>query len=98
MDELSGAALEELVVVFDGHPGPGEIEHGSAKGVPVSFAGSGRNAADRLIGDLVAKLAEPSACTVVTSDADLADRVRRAGAAVVGVGAFRRLLDGDAGP
>ena len=54
----------------------------------------GPNAADDDIAALVERDAEPGELSVVTSDGDLARRVRDAGAAVVGAGEFRRRLDG----
>ena len=42
---------------------------------------------------MVAADAAPGELRVVTSDADLADRVRAAGGTVEGAGAFRRRLD-----
>jgi hypothetical protein len=52
----------------------------------------GRNAADDEIVRLVEADEDPSSLRVVTSDADLAARVRALGAAVEGAGAFRRRL------
>jgi hypothetical protein len=61
--------------------------------VRVAFASRrGRNAADH---DIAAEAkADPDAgsLTVVTSDAELAERVREAGARVEGAGEFRRRL------
>jgi uncharacterized protein YaiI (UPF0178 family) len=75
-------------VVFDGKPF--ELE---SRSVDVMFASRrGRNAADDDIAALVEN--EPGELSVVTSDGDLAGRVRAAGAAVVGAGEFRRRLDG----
>jgi NAD(P)-dependent dehydrogenase (short-subunit alcohol dehydrogenase family) len=79
---------EPVTVVFDGRPfeldDPGEVE--------VLFASRrGRNAADDDIAALAADAQEP--LRVVTSDGELADRVRRSGVEVVGAGAFRRRLD-----
>ncbi|MEX2196795.1 MAG: NYN domain-containing protein [Thermoleophilaceae bacterium] len=76
--ERSGDAV---AVVFDGRPvkleDPGRVD--------VRFATrSGRDAAD----DDIAALAQ-AGLTVVTSDAGLAERVRAAGADVVGAGTFR---------
>jgi predicted RNA-binding protein with PIN domain len=91
-------SLEELAergdavtVVFDG--GPFELE---AEGrVKVLFASRrGRDAADDDIAALVERDNDPATLSVVSSDADLARRVRAAGAAVVGAGEFRRRLDG----
>ena len=53
----------------------------------------GPNAADDDIAALVKGDDEPAGLSVVTSDADLARRVRDAGATVVGAGEFRRRLD-----
>jgi predicted RNA-binding protein with PIN domain len=81
---------DEVTVVFDGKRF--ELESGS---VDVRFATRrGRNAADDDIAALVGRDARPRELSVVTSDADLAGRVRAAGAAVVGAGEFRRRLDG----
>jgi predicted RNA-binding protein with PIN domain len=81
---------DEVAVVFDGKPF--ELESGS---VDVMFASRrGRNAADDDIAALVENDPEPRELSVVTSDGDLAGRVRAAGAAVVGAGEFRRRLDG----
>ena len=80
---------DEVAVVFDGRPfeleGDGRVE--------VGFAPGGRNAADDAIADRVANDPDPSSLTVVTSDSELVDRVRTAGAAVVSAGAFRARLE-----
>ena len=77
---------EELTVVFDGLP----FELPGDERVEVRFATRrGPNAAD----DDLEELAR-AGTRVVTSDAGLARRARRAGAEVVGASAFRRLLDG----
>jgi NAD(P)-dependent dehydrogenase (short-subunit alcohol dehydrogenase family) len=79
---------EPVTVVFDGRPF--EMEHTGA--VEVVFASRrGRNAADDDIVALAASADEP--LRVVTSDGELADRVRSSGAEVVGAGAFRARLD-----
>ena len=85
--ELEG--LEgEVSVVFDGKPFA--IESDS---VDVTFASrSGRNAADDDIAARVAAEANPRSLTVVTSDAELARRVREHGASVEGAATFRRRL------
>jgi predicted RNA-binding protein with PIN domain len=80
---------EPLTVVFDGRP-----FDLSAPRVNVEFAtGRGPNAADHDIAARVEADPDPQSITVVTSDRDLADRVRASGAAVVGSGPFRRRLD-----
>jgi predicted RNA-binding protein with PIN domain len=82
---------EPVTVVFDGKPF--DLEEGD--GVTGRFASRrGPNAADDDIAALVESDADPSDLSVVTSDADLARRVREAGATVVGAGNFRRRLDG----
>jgi len=86
----------EVTVVFDGRAGPGEVGAADAAGVTARFAPGGPNAADHAIVALLPSLLPPSGheteVTVVTSDAALADSVRRTGVAVVGVRAFRELL------
>ena len=80
---------EEVVVVFDGRPLAIEADR-----VEVLFASRrGPNAADDDIAARVASDPDPAGLTVVTSDAELARRVREHGAQVEGAGAFRRRLD-----
>jgi predicted RNA-binding protein with PIN domain len=96
MERLTGAldahareTGDDVTVVFDGRPR--EI---AAERVDVRFASRrGPNAADDDIAAIVQGDPEPGAISVVTSDGDLARRVRDAGASVVGAGEFRRLLD-----
>jgi predicted RNA-binding protein with PIN domain len=84
---------EPLTVVFDGRP-----FDLSAPGVEIRFAsGRGPNAADHDIAALVQSDPDPQSITVVTSDRELADRVRASGSAVMGAGPFRRRLDELAG-
>jgi uncharacterized protein YaiI (UPF0178 family) len=86
--EALRALGEPVTVVFDGRP----IQLDGGELVEVLFASRrGRNAAD----DDIAALAADAAgdLRVVTSDAELAERVRREGAEVVGVSAFRARLD-----
>ena len=89
LERFADESGDEVAVVFDGRPfaldGTGRIE--------VGFAPGGRNAADHAIADWVRADPEPEAITVVTSDRELEDAVREAGASVVGSGAFRRRLD-----
>jgi predicted RNA-binding protein with PIN domain len=80
---------EPVTVVFDGRPVP--LDAGDK--VTILFASRhGRNAADDDIATLAAEAGE--ALRVVTSDAELAERVRRHGAEVVGAKTFRERLDG----
>jgi predicted RNA-binding protein with PIN domain len=90
LGEFAAREGHEVTVVFDGRPF--ELD---GDGVEVVFATRrGPNAADDDIAALVGQDDSPSQLTVVTSDGDLARRVRAAGAAVVGAGEFRRRLDG----
>jgi len=85
------ATGEPVTVVLDGKPF--DLEGGD--GVTVEFASRrGPNAADDDIAALVEAAADPSQLSVVTSDGDLATRVRAAGGDVIGAGEFRRRLDG----
>jgi predicted RNA-binding protein with PIN domain len=94
VEELKAFAAESgepVTVVLDGKPF--ELEGGDA--VDVRFASRrGPNAADDDIAALVESDDDPAELSVVTSDGDLAGRVREAGATVVGAGSFRRRLDG----
>jgi predicted RNA-binding protein with PIN domain len=90
LGEFAASEGDDVTVVFDGKPF--ELE---SDGVRVLFASRrGRNAADDDIAALVERDEAPGELSVVTSDGDLARRVRDAGAAVVGAGEFRRRLDG----
>ena len=80
---------DEVAVVFDG--GPHEV---AGERVDVTFASTrGPDAADRDIAERVENDADPGSLGVVTSDQALAERVRAAGAQVVGSRSFRRELD-----
>jgi rRNA-processing protein FCF1 len=79
---------EPVTVIFDGRP----VALEGGERVEVLFASrSGRNAADDDIAAYAAESGED--LTVVTSDGELAERVRRAGARVMGAGEFRARLD-----
>ena len=91
LDSLAERSGDPVTVVLDGRPF--ELEGGP--GVSVQFASRrGPNAADDDIAALVESDPDPADLSVVTSDRDLARRVRDAGATVVGAGEFRRRLDG----
>jgi len=85
LDAYARGSGEEVAVVFDGRSFELEAE------VEVAFAPGGRGAADDEIARRVR--ADPGWC-VVTSDAELARRVRELGADVAGAGGFRRELEG----
>jgi uncharacterized protein YaiI (UPF0178 family) len=94
VDDLKGFARrsgEPVTVILDGKPF--DLEGG--EDVTVRFASRrGPDAADDDIAALVDSDDDPMDLSVVTSDGDLARRVREAGATVVGAGEFRRRLDG----
>jgi uncharacterized protein YaiI (UPF0178 family) len=84
LEGYSASAGEDVIVVLDGKA----FDIRSSR-VDVRFASRrGPNAAD----DDIAAIAREGD-TVVTSDADLEQRVRSSGADVIGAGAFRRRLD-----
>ncbi len=92
--ELAGLVAEdEVTVVFDGRPVPGEVEEAEASGIGAHFAPGGPNAADHAIVELVGADPSPASLVVVTSDSLLARQVEARGAIVLGVRAFRNRLD-----
>jgi predicted RNA-binding protein with PIN domain len=80
----------EITVVFDGRP-HGAVRTESA--VRLLFAPGGPNAADDAIVALVRSLERPDEAVVVTSDRNLAEKVRALGATVEGVTSFRSRLE-----
>jgi predicted RNA-binding protein with PIN domain len=90
LGELAARTGEEVRVVFDGRA---PADPPAAPGVEVEFAPGGRNSADDRIVATVAADEDPGLLVVVTSDRQLSDRVRAAGAEVVGARSFRRRLD-----
>src|SRR3954451_20076288 len=89
LEAHAAATGDEVAVVFDGRATEVETER-----VDVAWAQRrGPDAADDVIAARAAADTGPGPLTVVTSDARLAERVRAAGAAVEGAGAFRRRLD-----
>ena len=91
LELLAAREAEKVTVVFDGRPFELPAAGGS---VAVRFASrAGPNAADDDIVALVESADRPADLRVVTSDADLAGRVRALGAEVTGAGELRRRLD-----
>ena len=91
LEQFAERSGDPVTVVFDGKP----FELEGDDRVTVLFASRrGPNAADDDIAALVESDDDRADLSVVTSDGDLARRVREAGATVVGAGNFRRLLDG----
>src|SRR4051812_1711884 len=89
LEAYAAATGEDVSVVFDGRPT--EVEAGR---VEVGWAQRrGPDAADDVIAARAAADPDPASLIVAPSAARLAERVRAAGAAVEGAGAFRRRLD-----
>jgi predicted RNA-binding protein with PIN domain len=92
LDRHGSRTGEDITVVFDRQPP--DVSPGRHGTITVAFASRrGRNAADHEIVQMVAEDAAPDSLTVVTSDADLAERVRGLGANVRSSGSFRRRID-----
>lgn len=96
--ELRTRTGARVGVVFDGRGSPEEVDRAHQGGVALWFAPGGPNAADHLIAEMVEAMVAPGSTTVVTSDGALSRRIRDAGGAVMGVSAFRRLLEAGAAP
>jgi predicted RNA-binding protein with PIN domain len=90
LGELAVATGDEVSVVFDGRP---PADPPGAPGVGVEFAPGSRNSADDRIAERAGADPDPSSLRVVTSDRELGERVRAAGAEVVGARSLRRRLD-----
>ncbi|WP_027007764.1 NYN domain-containing protein [Conexibacter woesei] len=90
LDAFAAGSGEEVAVVFDGRERA--VGQDGAPRVTVGFAPGGRNAADDAVAARVAADGDPATLTVVTSDRELASRVRAAGAHVAGAGGFRDRL------
>jgi predicted RNA-binding protein with PIN domain len=89
LDRYARAHGETIVAVFDGERS--ELPE-LPEGVRVEFApGPGPGAADERIAELAGE--HGAGLRVVTSDRELAERVRAAGAEVLGAGGFRRQLE-----
>jgi len=90
LERFAGATGEAVTVVLDA--GPPELA-GRARGVEVAIAPRrGRNAADDEIVRLLEDGGAPGPVRVVTSDRELARRVRELGAEVEGARTFRERL------
>jgi hypothetical protein len=90
LQELADGQTDLRVeVVFDGRPHERVLAAGG-RAVDVSFAGSGRDAADREIAARVRAAEAPESTWVVSSDRRLAAAVKAAGGICLGAGGFRR--------
>ncbi|MBL0885163.1 RNA-binding protein [Myceligenerans sp. I2] len=90
VDHWARSVDDDVVLVLDGSP----RDLGVVERVRVVWAPGGRNAADDRIVELVTASDDPTAVRVVTSDRELAERVRDLGADVRGSGAFLDELPG----
>ena len=89
---LSRARKPRLSVVFDGAPDPAFPDGSNYRGVKVYYARQGSDADTRIV-EMVEAEKNKKNMVVVTSDGQLASRVRVCGVRVVRAGEFRRLLD-----
>jgi uncharacterized protein YaiI (UPF0178 family) len=87
IDEIREWAQDDVTVVLDA--GPDDVLGTNGRVTVVRAPRRGRNAADDEIVRLVEGVED---AVVVTSDAELASRVRALGAEVLGAGAFLRKL------
>ena len=84
LQELASTSGDDTTLVLDGRPLT-DLPEGDHGGVHVRYATrGGRNAADDRIVELVGADADPASITIVTSDRELAQRLRDLGAHVVG--------------
>jgi predicted RNA-binding protein with PIN domain len=81
-----------VTVVFDGGPDSAVPEGSAFHGVRVLYAERGSDA-DSRIEHLVEASTDPRGLTIVTSDRELAFRVRSRGAAVIRSGQFRSRIE-----
>ncbi len=91
LGRFAAGSGDEVMAVFDGRR-PSRLGDEDSRDVAVVFAGPGASADDEIARRGAAD-PEPASLRVVTSDAELAGRVRASGATVAGAGEFRRRLD-----
>ena len=87
VDDIRAWAQDDVTVVLDA--GPDDLLGTAGRVVVVRARRRGRNAADD---EIVRLVRDGDDALVVTSDAELAARVRALGAEVMGAGTFRRRL------
>lgn len=90
--EFASRTEELVTVVFDRRP----KDFPEVDGIEVVFASRrGRNAADYEIEQIVLGSDDPGSLRVVTSDRQLIEKVREAGAKVTSSGSFRKRLESE---
>ncbi len=82
----------KLTVVFDGAPDARFPDDARYRGIRILYAAPGSDADARIV-DYAENEKQKRALTVVTSDNQLAARVRVCGVAVIRAGAFRRMME-----
>jgi predicted RNA-binding protein with PIN domain len=82
----------KLTVVFDGSPDERFPDDARYRGVRILYAAPGSDADARIV-DYAENEKQKRALTVVTSDNQLAARVRVCGVQVMRAGAFRRMME-----
>jgi predicted RNA-binding protein with PIN domain len=93
LSRLAATTGDQITVVFDGRP-LDDLPEGTNREITVLYARrKGRNAADDRIVTEVESDDQPESLTVITSDRELADRVRRLGAQVSGARTLLEQLD-----
>ncbi len=90
--QLAAAKKLRLAVVFDGAPDPQFPDGSIYRGVKVFYARPGSDADTRII-EMAEAEPNKKNLVVVTSDRNLATRVRVCGVRVARSGEFRRMLD-----
>jgi predicted RNA-binding protein with PIN domain len=93
LSRLAATTGDQITVVFDGRP-LDDLPEGTNREITVLYARrKGRNAADDRIVTEVESDDQPESLTVITSDRELAERVRRLGAQVSGARTLLEQLD-----
>jgi predicted RNA-binding protein with PIN domain len=93
LSRLAATTGDQISVVFDGRP-LADLPEGTDGDITVLYARrKGRNAADDRIVTEVESDDQPETLTVVTSDRELAERVGRLGAQVIGARTLLEQLD-----
>ena len=93
---LAWAKRLRLTVVFDGAPDPQFPDGSSYRGVRILYSRLDSDADERII-EIVEAERNKKNLTVVTSDGELASRVRVNGVRVMRSGEFRKIIDQTAG-